>query len=157
MSAETKTETPLGIVYTTFGKPDLDRELDSQPCRPFNSNPGSVLRYRVTVEVIPEPVDVLRARALSLLNGAKYNIHHSDAWERMFLEYGLVEIPTAYDKPRAGRLATAEEWAEMRDKAQKHAQARRDREQREKDRKKNQRKAAAERRKARAAAAKEAT
>lgn len=155
MSAESKTETPLGIVYTTFGKPDLDRELDSQPSRPFNSSPGSVLRYRVTVEVIPEPVDVLRARALSLLNGAERNHHHYDAWERMCLEYGLVEIPAAYDKPRKGRLATDKEWADMRDKAQARAQARRDREQGEKDRKKNLRKAAAERRKARAA--KEAT
>lgn len=86
------------------------RRLDG----PSTVNGVTFRRWRITVELIDEPDDVLRDRLIDLLNKEGVNYHHWAQWSVLALRYG---IHIGSWRPGDSRVATAEEWDEMRVKA----------------------------------------
>lgn len=84
-------------VIETYGRPRIERVQQTEPDA-FN---GMVFveRYRVTIEKIEEPVDVLRARLVDLWETCERNIHLWDPIREKAIKLGCVK-----DRAEADRI-----------------------------------------------------
>src|SRR3990167_2876866 len=94
---------PYPMTIETFGDPSyyIGQIRGFEPSC-FNGV-VSVVRYRVTVERIEEPAEVIEARMRKLWRELPYNHHHSFPLRREAIKYGVTldDKERAVDAPKA--------------------------------------------------------
>ena len=64
--------------------------LSDKPRLGFSGDGLCIHKYRITVELVPEPDEVLAARVRELWETTKFNHHYADVFTRAAKRYGIV-------------------------------------------------------------------